>query len=84
MDLSDFAYGFAILLQIVKISGSFGCPIFAFVDFSQCLKRAREAKKVFLEVLKPFSSEKGFKPPEALEREARPLAAKPRKRDSKR
>ena len=26
----------------------------------------REAKKVFLEVLKPFSSEKGFKPPEAL------------------
>ena len=26
----------------------------------------REANKVFLEVLKPFSSEKGFKPPEAL------------------
>ena len=29
---------------------------------------SREALKVFLEVLKPFSSEKGFKPPEALER----------------
>ncbi len=28
----------------------------------------REALKVFLEFLKPFSSEKGFKPPEALER----------------
>jgi len=26
----------------------------------------REALKVFLESLKPFSSEKGFKPPEAL------------------
>ena len=28
----------------------------------------RWESKVFLEVLKPFSSEKGFKPPEALER----------------
>ncbi|MGN0641388.1 MAG: hypothetical protein ACI4JT_10615 [Oscillospiraceae bacterium] len=30
--------------------------------------KAREAKKVFLGFLNPFSSEKGFKPPEALKR----------------
>ena len=36
-----------------------------------CCGENREALKVFLEVLEPFSSEKGSKPPEAL-------AAKPR------
>ena len=42
-------------------------------ELSQSASMAREAKKVFLELLKPFSSEKGFNPPEAL-------AAKPRTR----
>ena len=37
-------------------------------NFLQSGYRAREAKKVFLGFLNPFSSEKGFKPPEALER----------------
>ena len=55
--------------------------------FFERASQGRAAKKVFLEFLKPFSSEKGFKPPEALgaaapysrrsratPREARPLA----------
>ena len=46
--------------------------------FAERVTVHREAKKVFLEVLKPFSSEKGFKPPEALGATAPPLAAKPR------
>ncbi len=37
-------------------------------NFCNARSEHRVAKKVFLEVLKPFSSEKGFKPPEALER----------------
>jgi len=35
-------------------------------NLNQSLAMHREALKVFLESLKPFSSEKGFKPPEAL------------------
>ena len=36
------------------------------VTLHPVVNKHREAKKVFLESLKPFSSEKGFKPPEAL------------------
>ena len=43
----------------------------------------RVAPKVFLEFLKPFSSEKGFKPPEALASEAALLRAKRGKTRSK-
>ena len=37
-------------------------------DFSQSCNQAPRSEKVFLGFLNPFSSEKGFKPPEALER----------------
>ena len=43
------------------------------LGFGELFCGTRAAKKVFLEFLEPFSSEKGSKPPEAL-------AAKPRKR----
>ena len=51
--------------------------------------RERAAKKVFLGFLNPFSSEKGFKPPEALERSdhsrrSRATGAKRGKRGAKR